>query len=449
MRLTGRSAWPIAAVTSGALALALCGASAAAPVDATAPTSTGAVTSPVVAAQSALSTGDEWTPPGLPRIPDWATAAGFAFDDAQQTVGRQKLRISLPNYSVLAYQSECFNTGSAIGPYLIRRDNSLQRGCPRVFDDGFATAKRVMPPEAYAGTGLVSIAGDAWIESPPGSSRPFGILPSVRVNSLAFGSVPVTATVHLSQPVKNGHVVPILLSWVTGVSYVPKGVVIPGFGPAPGYPMSFDAPVTMGGAIDVQLSDVTVDGVPVVVGPRCRAEATVDFDPEPGWYSFIYAQSPPEKGKPGEWLPPFGGPSYLPGNVDVGSFAGCNSGGEDLSPLFTNLISGADNGLSQTQRGKLARWCTQQPESPPNATGAPIGSSYCNINDAPFLGVDAAAKRAKVAASAMASPADTMAGRPTAESILNTLPASARAQLNPRTRRALLSTIKRFVPGVR
>lgn len=349
-------------------------------------------------------------PPFLPRIRDYQFAHGIVFDPVEQAVARQKLTFKMPAITAMTYTGICL-----LGPGF-----EIQFGrygpvpkCPSAqefFDD--AAAK--IPPEARP-AGILGIVAEAWFQSPPGSQRPFGLLPPVRVNSVAFGSIPVTANVHISQPLRDGMVQPFSLRWLASAAPVPAGVVIPGYGPAPGEPMElqFELPPIFGGPVEIRLSDVEVDGVPVPVGNDCAAAADVNFHPRGGYYNTTL---PPQKGEPGEFSPLAPLEGFLPGTVDIEPFSNCHHGAEDLAPLLTNMISGPGNHIDMTQKSTLTVWC----DTPYANYPYQVGNVYCDLPQAPPEGQTMTAQRAKSAASSAQSlPA----------SFLDKLPATVRKQL--------------------
>ena len=328
----------------------------------------------------------------------------MVFDDVEQTVARQKLTFRMPAVTAMEYTGICqlnkFGNLVQVGRYGFALGT-----CPSAqefFDDAIAAI-----PPAGRPNGAYGIGAEAWFQSPPGSQRPFGLLPPVRVNSVAFGSIPVTAIVHISQSLRDGTIQPFQLRWFQTFTYVPAGMVIPGYGRAPGYPYFWQPAPIFGGPVEIRLSDVEVDGVPVPVGNDCAAAAEVNFHPRGGYYN---ANVPPQKGEPGEFAPISAFDSYLPGTVDIAPFSNCRDGGEDLAPLLTNMISGPGNHIDMTVKAKLTEWCTI-PRSPSTYPDK-VGDVYCDLNKAPPIGQTMTAQRAKSTAS-----------------FLDELPANVRKQL--------------------
>lgn len=83
----------------------------------------------------------------------------------------------------------------------------------------------------------------------------------------------------------------------------------------------------------LRVHDVTVNGVPLDVGPRCRTVRPFDTVLS-GAYNFLTG-------------------GILDGRITIPPFAGCGNRGEDLSPLFTAALSGPGNAV-RIRQGQLA-----------------------------------------------------------------------------------------------
>jgi Family of unknown function (DUF6801) len=160
-------------------------------------------------------------------------------------------------------------------------------------------------------------------------------LPPVTATFLAFRFVPVTATLHLVE------LTPIRIVSVSGIK-------------APPYPIT----VRTTTKISVRVSGVKVNGVPLDVGPHCRAASAVRLDlTGRGQNTF------PPKG----YTVPTGGP--LSGRLTIPRFTACGVS-ENLNPLLTGSISGPGNFTKVTQ-GKLcapsqpANWSCPPPVPKP------------------------------------------------------------------------------------
>ena len=376
-------------------------------------------TAPKAEPMAALDGG--WVgPPMLPRIQDWDVAFGMIFDENTQTVGRQKLTFKLPKMTVMFYGGTCFiyNTGDTIRVTQYGRYGAYD-GC-KSYPKEVAEAidKMISKVPAAAAPYWLGLGGDVWVQSPAGASQPFGLFPPITVRSVAFGSIPVQATVHLSQSVRDGLIVPFHFSQIVSMFDMAEGTEVPGFGPAPAGEgaVALMVPPIFTGSLDIRLSDVTVDGVPLAVGDNCAASASLKMSPKGG---FRDGSDPIVKGEPGEFSAAYEGKSYLPGNVDIGAFSGCTSGSEGLDPLLTSMISGPDNHIDETLISGYTIWCM------PNfyiGDGVPVGREACDLNYAPPTG-DMSLAAGRAASRTSQSPPEMP------KEMLDALPAPVRKQL--------------------
>lgn len=192
-----------------------------------------------------------------------------------------------------------------------------------------------------------------------GRFEELGLMPDMRVNLLAFGSVPATATIHTEMVRRDGVVVP----WTSHV-WNPSNL-IPGC--SGGESASYYRALIEGQVV-ISISDLEVDGVPVDLGPSCRTERPVDIRlwGEQGYialsdagYLGQYEGLPRIDGVPLEGTRmPLDSPLYFehngksfpdPAGVVIPPFTGCGSGGDDLSPMVTAMASGSDNPLRASQ----------------------------------------------------------------------------------------------------
>ena len=165
---------------------------------------------------------------------------------------------------------------------------------------------------------------DAFVTPRPGQSKPLGAFDPVHMSTLAFGSLPVTATLYLAQvQLKSGYLQPLKIADVTEVV---NGV-------------STTHPTTVTGALTLRVADAKVDGTPLDLGPDCGTAKPIAIN--------LTGNMPEYSG------PVDGG--ILRGNANIGAFAGCGVGGDDLDPLLTGLFSGPTNPLIMAQ-GTLGTW---------------------------------------------------------------------------------------------
>lgn len=258
------------------------------------------------------------------------------------TVKRSKLNVHLPQTILRTWFLSCPIKAGAItggtGP-----DGNRQ--C-----EGFPVKEFPSDPVNQFAT-----IGYMWVQSPRGADQPYGIFPPVRVHTVAFGSIPVTATVNVRQYSHGGVVDPIPFSQsFEQDGTAPAGRIIPGYeeyGPSLGPTSVFVRGIQSHAPVEVRLSDISVDGVGLPVGPSCRAsQARLDVTTATGWgeAAVLAGLRDPVKGAPDEFRVVGPAPSYLQGNIDIPAFTGCRNGADDLSRLITAMVSGSDNPLDIT-----------------------------------------------------------------------------------------------------
>jgi len=141
------------------------------------------------------------------------------------------------------------------------------------------------------------------------------VLPPARATLLAFGFVPVSATIQISE---------IGALNVALISCTPAKI-------CPNPPPKSVA--LLFGLVSLRISDVDVNGVPLNVGTHCQTATPFDL---------ILTGLPPAynvsliKG-------------VLTGTVTIPPFKGCNDGTENLDPLFDATVSGPGNFVKVTQ----------------------------------------------------------------------------------------------------
>lgn len=212
------------------------------------------------------------------------------------------------------------------------------------------------------GTGFEDATAEIYITN-PGEVDKFGDFAPVTVKMLAFGTIPVSATVHISQIHEDGQVVPLEVKLHFSTQAVKP--------PAPGLPCwptatstnlcSYTDSPHVSGQVDVRVDNVQIDQVPVDVGTNCHTAtpATMTLTAASGFYSLI--TKPPYVPKD-MYLPFFVG-GTLHGPVDVPAFTGCRNGADDLSPVITAMVAGPGNELATHQDGPLVEY----PPPPPPA----------------------------------------------------------------------------------
>lgn len=194
-----------------------------------------------------------------------------------------------------------------------------------------------------------------------GGGADVGLLTEMRVNMVAFGSVPATATLTMRSPRVDGEVQPFHVHvWDSTVRS--NDGVDRRSSCAPDFRADEAVSSLVEGQVEVAVSDLVVDGVPVDVGQTCRTEkpAALNLWGESGSYA------PAQGGNLGayEGLHPgsviaLDDPLYfgvfdgrdIPAStgIEVPAFTGCGTGGDDLSPLVTAMASGPNNPVRAVQ----------------------------------------------------------------------------------------------------
>ena len=140
------------------------------------------------------------------------------------------------------------------------------------------------------------------------------MLPPARATFLAFGFVPVSATIQISEI---GSINSALISCA----------------PAPKCPVHPANIALFFGRVSLQISNVDVNGVPLNVGPHCQTVTP---------FNLVLTGLPPAynvgliKG-------------VLTGSVTIPPFSGCNNGTEKLDSIFDATVSGPGNFVKVTQ----------------------------------------------------------------------------------------------------
>lgn len=176
----------------------------------------------------------------------------------------------------------------------------------------------------------------------PGAEHNYGISPRFSVRTVAFGAIPVEATLQLIQRRENGFPVPIVATAETIRYNVPSG--------AP--PTVLSGPILNTDTIieddvTVRVTRLAVDGVNLGLGSACRTTdpGALSLLGKGFWFNKEGVDEGVDTAKPwltGHYTPAAGG--LVAGDVDIPAFSGCvTSGGEDVSRLLTTAVSGPDN----------------------------------------------------------------------------------------------------------
>lgn len=282
----------------------------------------------------------------IPPPPGPNTDYGIHFNPINTRVRKAKVAFNLPPIVLRSYLQVCIASGT------------FQTPCP-----GHDMSRYPKLPFPYTWDGAFA---RNWVAARRNGHLIFGQFPPVRVSMLAFGSIPVTATAHLTQTVHRGLYDPLRLRLTLDITEVPPGKSVPGFGPAPKFPQGttfFTYRAVSTGTVNIRLSNVVVDTIPLRVGPSCRTSspAVLRLSAPAGYYP---QNVPPLKlkGKPGEFQPLAGGgpAGYLQGTADVPAFTGCHDGVDNLNRLVTGMISGPGNPVHAYSPAGLQSWCLEK-----------------------------------------------------------------------------------------
>lgn len=187
-----------------------------------------------------------------------------------------------------------------------------------------------------------------FVVSPEGAEHPYGEFAPIRVRSVAFGAIPVTFTVHLSQP-RDEENLPLPLSSATKADELVYSTIF----------KFYDSTIT--GELEARVSDMSVDGVPIKLGEKCRTAENIKVVLTGQGYT---SEVPPNPLHPEPELNTWHTSDYytatnggkLVGNSTMPEFVGCGAGGEDLSALITTMSSGPENRTIQRQSGVMSCW---------------------------------------------------------------------------------------------
>jgi hypothetical protein len=259
---------------------------------------------------------------------------------------------------------------------LIRKYSQGANGIPVPIPHGFKPTNPVRGCDYFAGY----LSAYLYALTKGGvKSKPYGVFAPTEISTLAFGLIPMTATVTLKQPIVHGAIQPLLAQlYELQVSSCDPAwlATVP----------SFYSRVT--GQAELSISNVKVDGQPVDVGATCRTEKPLELNLQGSQdLTSLY-------------VPQFGGPlrqehdtepatqdpnSYpmYPDSSDltIPAFTGCRSAtGDDISRAVSALVSSSDNRIVANQGGVAV---TGQPGTQHldlnNPTKCPpdVPASYC------------------------------------------------------------------------
>lgn len=222
----------------------------------------------------------------------------------------------------------------------------------------------------------------AFFLSSSGAPEPWGYVGPFTVRTVAFGSIPVEASIELRQP-RDDENLPI------GIEIKQKnGLYCAGKSPYPDIAVpggvtrnSHYDPASVDGQVEVGVTALKVDGVDVDLRGTCRTS-------KPGALALTsreYFTMSPDNLEPGVQTTPenFMTTPYLNianggllfGTADIPPFAGCvTATGEDVSQLLTATVSGPGNPVSMRTNG-LVKSCMNRDVCPPPLPDLPFPAS--------------------------------------------------------------------------
>lgn len=203
------------------------------------------------------------------------------------------------------------------------------------------------------------ITAHAFLSSPAGATKGYGIGLPVTVQTVAFGAIPVRATMQLEQLRDNDDLpVPLTLRWVTTNYRTPRVV--------DGATTQEQQHEEVTGQVRVRLTALSVDGVDLGVNGCLSPPIDLDLQSNPFWtgdpvhdprthdpaldiYQGAVPTFPYDSKAAAEWTAALGegtvgSGGVATGEVDIPAFSRCSTrSGEDISPLVTGVISGPGN----------------------------------------------------------------------------------------------------------
>src|SRR5699024_5552635 len=285
-----------------------------------------------------LPPGEDRAMPGLPKGPEIYPGFSLNYGTTTQAISRSmarktKQKFNIPKLNVVAALS--------------LNDTALDDAC-----------KEVMPGVNGVDT-IRTYQYASVVDSPEDAANEWGDFPPFTVNNIAFGAVPAKATIQLRQT-RRPDGLPMPMEMTTreyqGSASEPCGV---------GKRNYLYDQMYLTGRVDVNLMSLTVDGVDVPLGGKCRAtepaEIEVSHAPEhsPDVSGFHPALPPSNTTK--RFNARLGG--LLSGTIDIAPFVDCGKN-EDLDPLLTALISGPDNPV-EVRTQAVSGQDTFSPTNPP------------------------------------------------------------------------------------
>lgn len=189
-----------------------------------------------------------------------------------------------------------------------------------------------------------------------GAAHPYGLSAPFSVHTVAFGTIPVTATLRLAQRrAPSGLPVPLMV-YAYDDFYSP---------PPPGWRAGLrihDTDVT--DRLELQVESITIDGHDLEITDDCRTREPARLT----LHGNGFINGSPEVNddalwESGHFAPGRGG--LLSGTVDVPAFVDCRTpNGEDVSALLTATASGPDNAVTLHASGPSTACGSATPPHP-------------------------------------------------------------------------------------
>lgn len=175
--------------------------------------------------------------------------------------------------------------------------------------------------------------------APAGSEHNYGMSPKFTVRTVAFGAVPVEATLQLIQRrTADGLPAPI-------VATAPLTRFNNGPPENPGPARNTIDDTVIEDVVTLRVTRLVIDGVDLKLGGRCQTSEPGKLSLlGKGWRLDIDPVLTARPWETGNYVPGSGG--RLTGTVDVPAFTGClTPSGEDVSRLLTSTVSGPGNAV--------------------------------------------------------------------------------------------------------
>jgi hypothetical protein len=227
--------------------------------------------------------------------------------------------------------------------------------------------------QCYVGGSLVNLV------SPPGSPHNYGTSPEIVIRTVAFGAVPVEATIQLEQQrAADGTPESLLLRSPQVYLFRPGSN-------AAGVSKYYDSVLSAG--LDVRVNRLVIDGRRVSFVGTCQTQEPARLRLRGKGYRTDDPNVRDPLWETGHFAAAKGG--LLEGTLDVGGFGACpTTTGDDLAPLLTATVSGSGNTVRIHTTGPTG--CS--PLGFPPGTTAPPGTTIdqwreagCTIPPAPDL----------------------------------------------------------------